>query len=158
MGTGFSNDKETGVGRALWAGNDRDPPPSDSRIGAIWTNHESLAMHFQVRTDNHIVNSEALIDGIRDEVEGALTPRFTDRIRRVEVYLQDMNSHKRGIDIRCSIEVGLAGHQPIAVEDRASAVDVAVSGAVEKVVRALDHMVGRLGDRSGRVSMSGNET
>lgn len=115
-------------------------------------------MHFQVRTDNHIENSEALTDSIRADVDGALTPRFTDRVRRVEVYLQDMNSHKKGIDIRCSIEVSLAGHQPVAVDDHATSVEDAVRGATDKVVRALDRMVGRLGDRSDRVSMSGEET
>lgn len=115
-------------------------------------------MHFQVRTDNHIENSEALIQSIRDEVEGVLSPRYADRIRRVEVYLQDMNSHKGGIDTRCSIEVSLAGHQPVAVDERAAGVDDAVGGAVDKMVRALDHLIGRLEDRSGRVSMSGEET
>jgi len=115
-------------------------------------------MHFQVRTDNHIKNSEELNDSIRDEVEAALTPRFTDRIRRVEVYLQDMNSHKKGVDTRCSIEVSLAGHQPVAVDHTATSVDDAVSGAVDKVTRALDHMIGRLEDKGGRVSMSGEQT
>jgi len=52
-------------------------------------------MHFQVRTDNHIKNSEDLTDRIRDEVEGALAPQYADRIRRVEVYLQDMIQMKR---------------------------------------------------------------
>ena len=115
-------------------------------------------MHFQVRTDNHIDNNEELQDRIRAEVEGALDPRFTDRIRRVEVYLQDMNSHKRGIDTRCCIEVSLAGHQPVAVDDRAADLDEAVSGAVDKLLRALDRTLGRLDDRDGRVSMSGEET
>jgi|GEM_PF-730721 len=113
-------------------------------------------MHFQVRTDNHIHNSEALETKIRDEVEGALlTPRFADRVRRVEVYLQDMNSHKRGVDTRCSIEVSLAGHQPVVVAEQATSVDAAVTGAVGKAIRALDRMVGRLADHGGRVSMSG---
>jgi len=115
-------------------------------------------MHFQVRTDNRIENSEGLTDRIRDEVESALAPRLKDRIRRVEIYLQDMNSQKGGVDTRCSIEVSLAGHQPVAVSDLGTSVDVAVSGAVDKVVRALEHMVGRLEDRGGRVSMSGQET
>lgn len=115
-------------------------------------------MHFQVRTDNHIENSEALIDSVRDEVEAALLPRFEDRIRRVEVYLQDMNSHKKGVDTRCSIEVSLAGHQPVAVDDKATSVEEAVSGAVEKLLRALDRTIGKLEDRGGRVSMSGEET
>jgi hypothetical protein len=115
-------------------------------------------MHFQVRTDNHIKNSEELIQSVREEVEGALLPRFEGRIRRVEVYLQDMNAGKGGIDIRCSIEVSLAGHQPIVVHDMAAAVDEVVSGAVEKAVRALEHSLERIHDRGGRVSMSGEET
>jgi hypothetical protein len=115
-------------------------------------------MHFQVRTDNHIPNNEALSARVQAEVEAALAPRFVNRVRRVEVYLQDMNSHKKGIDIRCSIEVGLSGHQPVAVEHHAGCVGDAVSGAMDRVVRALDHLVGRLGDRAQRVSMSGGET
>ena len=90
-------------------------------------------MHFQVRTDNHIHNNETITDGIRAEVEAAIGDRFGDRIRRVEVYLQDMNAQKGGIDIRCSIEVSLAGHQPIAVHDVAAGVDDAVTGAVDKM-------------------------
>jgi len=114
-------------------------------------------MHFQVRTDNHIENSEALIDGIRGEIENALMERFSDRIRRVEVYLQDINSHKRGIDTRCSIEITLKGHQPIAVQDKAASVEEAVSGAIDKSLVALDRMIGRLEDKAGRVSMSGDD-
>ncbi len=76
-------------------------------------------MHFQVRTDNHLPNSEELTDKIRDEVEGALAHRYHGQVRRVEVYLQDLNGHKHGVDKRCSIEVSLAGHSPVAAEDKA---------------------------------------
>jgi hypothetical protein len=115
-------------------------------------------MHFQVRTDNHIENSEALADSVRAEVEAAMGDRFGDRVRRIEVYLQDMNGHKKGADTRCSIEVGLAGHQPVAVDARAGSVDDAVTGAVDKLIRALDHTLGRLQDKDGRISMSGEQT
>ena len=115
-------------------------------------------MHFQVRTDNHIENSEGLISSIREEVEAALSDRFVDRIRRVEVYLQDMNAQKGGVDTRCSIEVSLAGHQPVAVDERATGVDEAVSGAIDKMIHVLDRTLGRLHDRNGRVSMSGEDT
>jgi ribosome-associated translation inhibitor RaiA len=119
---------------------------------------EEALVHFQVRTDNHIENYQELLDRIRAEVEGALDPRFTDRIWRVEVYFQYMNSHKRGVDTRCCIEVSLAGHQPVAVDDRAADIDEAVSGAVDKLLRALDRTLGRLDDRDDRVSMSGEQT
>lgn len=115
-------------------------------------------MYFQVRTDNHIPNSEELTEKIRDEVEGALTERYHGQVRRVEVYLQDLNGHKHGVDKRCSIEVSLSGHQPIAAEHKSVTVEDAVSGAVDKALRVLEHTVGKLQDRGGRVSMSGEET
>ncbi len=117
-------------------------------------------MHFQVRTDNHIENSEALADRIRDEVEAALGHHHRpDRVRRVEVYLQDVNARKGGADdIRCSIELSIAGHPPIAADDRAAGVDEAVTGAIDKVLRVLEHTMGKIEDRNGRVSMSGEET
>jgi hypothetical protein len=119
---------------------------------------EETTMLFQLRTDNHIPNSENLADRVRAAIEGALSRRYTDQLRRVEVYLQDVNSHKGGIDTRCAIEAHLAGYQPVAVDNRATNADEAVSGAVEKLTRALEHRLERLGDRGGRSSMSGGET
>jgi ribosome-associated translation inhibitor RaiA len=115
-------------------------------------------MHFQVRTDNHIENTDDLADRVRAEVEGAVHPRFTDRLRRVEVYLQDVNSHKGGSDKRCTIEAHLAGHQPVAVHEQAPAVAEAVSAAVDRLTRVLESTLGRLADRGGRVPMSGEGT
>ncbi len=92
-------------------------------------------MHFQVRTDNHIKNSEALAEQIRAEVDATLTPRYADQLRRVEVYLQDTNSHKSGIDKRCAVEVHLAGYQAVTVDDTANTIDEAVSGALDKMLR-----------------------
>src|SRR5438552_13371294 len=114
-------------------------------------------MLFQVRTDNHIKNNDDLAGRIQADVESALHPRFADRLRRVEVYLQDTNGPKGGPDTRCSIEAHLAGHQPVAVHSIAGSVDEAVSAAVEKLLHALEHTLGRLGDRNGQVSMSGEE-
>jgi len=115
-------------------------------------------MYFQVRTDNHIENSEALADGLRAEIESALFPQFEERIRRVEVYFQDMNSHKKGTDTRCAIEVSLAGDQPIGVSNGARSLDGAGSGAIEKLAKTLDRTLDRLEDRQGRVSLSGDPT
>src|SRR4051794_25273131 len=96
---------------------------------------EDLDVLFQVRTDNHIENSEALIEGIRADLEGSLRPRFAEQLRRVEVYLKDVNSHKGGTDTRCTIEAHLAGYQPVAVEGQAGTVEGAVSGELDKLLR-----------------------
>jgi hypothetical protein len=112
-------------------------------------------MHFQLRTDNHIKNSEDLADRVRAAVEGSLTRHYAERVRRMEVYLQDVNGHKGGIDKRCAIEAHLAGHQPVAVSHQAASVDEAVGGAVDKLSSALEHTLGRLADREGHKPASG---
>jgi ribosome-associated translation inhibitor RaiA len=115
-------------------------------------------MHFQVRTDSHIPNTEALAARIRGDVEAAVGSQYDGQIRRVEVYLQDVNGHKKGIDTRCTIEVDLAGYQPVVVHELAPSVDAAVDAALDKMRRALEHALDRLGDRKGRISMSGEPT
>jgi hypothetical protein len=114
-------------------------------------------MLFQLRTDNHIKNREGLAEGIRADVESALTRELSDRLRRIEVYLQDVNSHKGGVDTRCAIEAHLAGHQPVTVTHEAPNVEEAVSGAVDRLVHALEHALGHLRDRGRHVPMSGEE-
>ncbi len=115
-------------------------------------------MLFQLRTDSHIDNNDTLRADVRAEVEGAIGPRLGDKLRRVEVYLQDVNGPKKEIDTRCCLSAHLAGHQPVAVQAQAPGVEAAVRGAVDELLRALDHRLGRLADRGGRVSMSGEET
>jgi len=112
-------------------------------------------MLVQVRTDNHIPNSQELSDRIQAEVEGALERRYADQLRRVEVYLQDVNGQKGGIDKRCAIEAHLSGYQPVTVHAVAAAIDEAIRGAVDKLTRALAHTLGRLGDRKGQTPRSG---
>jgi len=107
-------------------------------------------MLFQLRTDNHIDNSEQLSDYVRAEVEGTLTDRYADRLRRIEVYLQDTNSVKGGVDKRCTIEAHLAGHPAVAVHHEGTSVEEVVSAAVDKLTRLLEHTLGRLADRNSK--------
>lgn len=114
-------------------------------------------MLFQLRTDNHITNTEELAASVRADAEAALADRLGERLRRIEVYLQDLNGHKGGIDTRCSIEVHLAGMHAIAVEEKAANTEQAVSGAVDKLLHAVEHRLGRIDDRAGHTSASGEE-
>ena len=112
-------------------------------------------MLFQLRTDNHIKNSEELAGRVRADLEGSLTRQYADRLHRVEVYLQDVNGRKGGIDKRCAIEAHLSGHQPVAVSDQAASIDEALSGAAGKLARALEHTLGKLDDRDGHLPAGG---
>jgi len=115
-------------------------------------------MHFQLRTDNHVNNSEGLAERVQAEVEAALLPRYANRVQRVEVYVQDTNARKGGVDKRCSVELHWPGHQAIVVHNDARTVVEAVSGAVDKLAAALEHAAGKLDDRDGHVPMSGQKS
>ncbi|TKB63115.1 MAG: HPF/RaiA family ribosome-associated protein [Nitrospira sp.] len=104
-------------------------------------------MQIQVNTDNHIHGREEIVALVETRLEGAVG-RFRDRITRVEAHLSDSNSHKtKGNDIRCVLEARLAGHQPIAVTHQAATVELALSGAADKLERSVESTLGRLKER-----------
>lgn len=104
-------------------------------------------MQIQVHTDNNIQGREAIVTLVHTGIEGAVG-RFRDRITRVEAHFSDTNSHKtKGDDIRCVLEARLAGLQPLAVSHQASTVELALSGAADKLERSIESTLGRLKER-----------
>lgn len=114
-------------------------------------------MLVQVRTNNNVEGSAELAKQVEDEVTATLG-RFAEQITRVEVHVNDENSHKQGIDKRCMMEARLAGLQPIAVHHDAATVEEAVSGAVDKLEKSLDRHLSKLGEHKGRTSFGGDQT
>jgi hypothetical protein len=112
-------------------------------------------MLVQVHTDNHIQGSAGLKESVSTNVQESLA-RFGDRLTRVEVFLSDTNSHKGGDDKKCVMEARPAGMQPIAVSHIAPHVHEAIDGAIERLLSALDHSLGKQADHKGRPSMSGD--
>lgn len=71
--------------------------------------------------------------------------RFTNQLTRVEVHFLDTNGNKAGADDkRCSLEARVAGHEPVAAVHHAESYELALDGAVDKLMSALDHTLGRL--------------
>ena len=104
-------------------------------------------MLVQLNTDRHVEGREALAQEIEATLSEALD-RFSDRITRVEVHLSDVNSHKGGdADKRCVLEARPKGREPISASHQAPSVDLAMSGATEKLKRALDSTFGKLYQR-----------
>jgi len=113
-------------------------------------------MLVNVRTDNHIQGRETLVTEVTTAVEDSLG-RFQPQLTRVEVFLADENSHKTGNDDkRCTIEARLAGLQPLAATGNGAQLDQAIDGALDKLAALLEHKLGRLGERKGRTSYSGD--
>jgi hypothetical protein len=99
-------------------------------------------MLIQINTDNHIAGSPELAARIEPAIASALD-RFSERITRVEVHLKDDNSNKGGYDKECTLEARLAGLAPIAVTGLAPTVEIALDGALDKLLRAIEHTASR---------------
>lgn len=95
-------------------------------------------MQVQVNTGDNVPGREDMERELETLITGEFD-RFADKITRVELHLNDINSDKPGDrDKRCLIEVRVAGRQPIAVSHQAGVMRAAVDGATGKAVRALD--------------------
>jgi ribosome-associated translation inhibitor RaiA len=114
-------------------------------------------MRVQLNTDRHIAAHDELAHQVETVMESTVG-RFADQITRVEVRLSDENSHKGGgDDKRCLLEARLAGLQPMAVSHQAATLPQAIDGAAEKLARALESTLGRLGHQKGRPSSGGHQ-
>ena len=106
------------------------------------------ALFIQIHADNQIDKDGDRDSRLEDQIRQRLA-RFEGRITDVEVHVSDVNGTRGGgnADLRCSIEARVSGIAPVAAIDEGDTVDRAVIGAAKKVVRALDHQLGKLADR-----------
>ncbi|MCF7202683.1 HPF/RaiA family ribosome-associated protein [Pseudomonas sp. JM10B5a] len=101
-------------------------------------------MLIQVNSNHSIDMSQGLEERVRATLEGELE-RFDEYLTRLEVHLNDENGSKSGPqDKRCQIEARLKHHEPLSVTHKAESLDLAVDGAAEKMLHALDHLTGKL--------------
>ena len=91
-------------------------------------------------------HSEAVDTHIHSKLATVLK-RWGDRVTRVEVHLRDLNASKGGPDKRCTVEVRLAGHQPLAVEADNRDLYDAITEAAGKAERAVEHKLEREQER-----------
>ena len=105
-------------------------------------------MFVQINTDNQIVtdaeSNERLEQRVRDKLG-----RFEQRLTHVEIHVTDVNGPRHSnSDKRVSLEARPNGHQPIAVHAEGARIADAVSTAANKAARALDHLFGKLTDKT----------
>ncbi|CAN5386516.1 hypothetical protein BH11BAC5_BH11BAC5_23580 [soil metagenome] len=101
-------------------------------------------MNIQVNSDNNITGTEGLSNFITSIIAETLK-RFDEQITRIEVHLNDENSHKSGNkDKRCMLEARLEGLQPIAVTAHGDTIQEALKEALSKFKSSLDTSLGRL--------------
>lgn len=101
-------------------------------------------MIIKINTDKTLNGEERSADFFTSQIDEALE-RFESHISRIEVHLKDENGKKVGFnDISCMLEARLEGRQPIAVTNQANTVDLAVTGAIDKVKSAVETIVGKI--------------
>ncbi|MCF8239049.1 MAG: HPF/RaiA family ribosome-associated protein [Saprospiraceae bacterium] len=101
-------------------------------------------MIIQINTDKVVTVEKRSSDFFTDQIAKALH-RFESQITRIEVHLKDENGKDDGYnDISCTIEARLEGKQPIAVNNQADTIDLALSGAIDKVKSSLESILGKI--------------
>jgi ribosome-associated translation inhibitor RaiA len=104
-------------------------------------------MQININTDKTIERHQGLDDHVESVLKTAVG-RFAEHITRVEVHLSDDNSQKSSDGgNRCLLEARLTGYQPIAVSDHSIHLHQAITGASDKLKRAIDSALGRLHDK-----------
>jgi len=108
-------------------------------------------MQVKINTDKHIECHAPLTTHIENVVKDAMD-HFSGQISRVEVHLSDENAHKSSdSELRCMMEARIQGYQPVAVTEHAATMHRAIQGAADKLKRAVESSIGRLGDnKKGR--------
>ncbi len=100
-------------------------------------------MQIHVNTDKNIEGSARMSAYFTETLQSSLD-RFADMITRVDVYLSDENADKQGSDDkRCLLEARVKGMKPTVASHRAENIDLAFSGAIDKLTNALDTTVGK---------------
>ena len=105
-------------------------------------------MFVQINTDNQILTDADANERLEQRVRDKLS-RFEQRLTHVEVHVTDVNGPKHSnSDKRVSLEARPNGHQPIAVHAEGARIADAVTTAANKAARALDHLFGKLADKT----------
>ena len=104
-------------------------------------------MQVRVNANHTIQTQESLERWASAEVSDELG-HYRNDIHSVEVHLSDENSQKSADGgNRCLLEARVTGYQPIAVSHHDMNLHLAISGAADKLKRAIDSALGRLHDK-----------
>lgn len=101
-------------------------------------------MKIQFNTDKTVHGDERVRDFFTAKISDELL-RYQSHISRVEVHITDQNGKKEGWnDIHCLLEARIEARTPVAVSNQADTVEMAISGAVDKLKAALETILGRM--------------
>ena len=101
-------------------------------------------MLIQFNTDKTIKGGEKDQNSCNAKILKELS-NYQSHITRIDVHLSDQNGKKAGSDdILCLLEATLEAGQPLVVSDQANTVEIAMSGAIDKLKGSLETRLGRM--------------
>ena len=100
-------------------------------------------MTILINTDNTLTGEKRSSDFFTFQIAQALH-RFETHITRIEVHLKDENGNKGGSnDISCLLEARLEGRPPVAITNQADSIELAVTGAIDKIKTTVETIIGK---------------
>tara|TARA_R110002126_G_scaffold277560_1_gene423504 strand:+ start:67065 stop:67379 length:315 start_codon:yes stop_codon:yes gene_type:complete len=101
-------------------------------------------MTIQINTDKTLSGEQRNADFFTTQIEEALQ-RFESHITRIKVHLKDENGNNEGYHtISCLLEARLESRQPIAITHQANTIDLAVTGAINKIKTAIETIIAKI--------------
>ena len=101
-------------------------------------------MTIQINTDKTLTGEKRSSDFFISQITEALQ-RFESHITRIEVHLKDENGKKDEFNnISCLIEARLEGKQPIAITNQADTINLALTGAIDKIKNSIESILGKI--------------
>jgi hypothetical protein len=103
-------------------------------------------MEVHLHTDRRLDEHEGIALHLENVVNVSLA-RFADRVTRVEAHIVDREGHAKSSPerVHCMLEARVSGLPPISVTDHAPTVHQAIGGALGKLERAVNSVLGRHG-------------
>jgi hypothetical protein len=103
-------------------------------------------MQVHLHTDHHLDGHEGIAFHLENVISVSLA-RFADRVTRVEVHIVDREGHAKSSPerVHCTLEARVSGLPPVSVTDHAPTMHQAIGGAVGKLERAVNSVLGRHG-------------
>jgi ribosome-associated translation inhibitor RaiA len=111
-----------------------------------------VLLNSETQIKNHLAMTAHL-----HRVVGVVLGHYGERITRIDGHLSDANSAAKSDtdDIHLTLEASLPGLAPVVVKDRASTAHQAIQGAVDKLDRAVAHVLGKRDSRRERSDHEG---
>jgi fatty acid/phospholipid biosynthesis enzyme len=104
-----------------------------------------MIIHFNA--DNILNVHEGFEKQVEDRISKELK-RFSEPISRIDIYITEEKRFRKGsIDLKCLLGAHLSGLQSVVVSEVTNTLEQSVSGAIEKLITALDSINSRSKDR-----------